>query len=60
MGWPEMPVAGPKGSFEGTGTPRGSNVKQGEIGKPKSVLGSPNPPPPPPPEFPSAVTRQTI
>ena len=38
IGWPEMPVAGPKGSFEGTGTPEGSNVKQGEIGKPKSVL----------------------
>jgi len=24
-----MPVAGPKGSFEETGTPKGSNVKQG-------------------------------
>jgi len=34
---PEMSVAGPKGSFEGTGTPRGSNGEQGEIGKPKAV-----------------------
>jgi len=42
-----MPVAGPaegpcgKGSFEGTGTPKGSNGEQGEIGKPKSGWGTP-------------------
>jgi len=29
-------VAGPKGSFEGTGTPKGSNVKQGPQGGPTS------------------------
>jgi hypothetical protein len=35
-------VAGPKGSFKGTGTPRGSNGEQGEIGKPKAVWWPPN------------------
>jgi len=34
IGWPEMPVAGPKGSFEGTGTPKGSGQASGPFDSP--------------------------
>ena len=41
VGGGDASVGGPKGSKEGTGTPKGSNVKQGEIGKPKAVWWCP-------------------